>query len=58
MPETRRQKTLIKQLDSSKIVVIFPHVGFKKWINIKATIGLSYHPLELKLAEPQLLNKE
>ena len=30
MPETRRQKTLIKQLDSSKIVVIFPHVGFKK----------------------------
>ena len=30
MPETRLQKTLIKQLDSPKIVVIFPHVGFKK----------------------------
>ena len=26
MPETRRRKILIKYLDESKIVVIFPHI--------------------------------
>ena len=28
MPETRRRKILIKILDTSKIVVIFPHIYF------------------------------
>ena len=28
MPETRRRKILIKNLDTSKIVVIFPHIYF------------------------------
>ena len=30
MPETRHRKILTKNLDYSKIVVIFPHIGFLK----------------------------
>ena len=30
MPETRRRKILIKNLDTSEIVVVFPQIGFKK----------------------------
>ena len=34
MPETRRRRILTKNLDQSKIVVIFPHVDLKNYLNI------------------------
>ena len=42
MPGTRRRKILIKKLGLvKKMVVIFPHSGFKKMINIKPPAEIS-----------------
>ena len=39
MPETRRREILMKNLDQSKIVVVFPRIGFKNDFMKKVDFG-------------------
>ena len=48
-PETRRRKILIKNLDESKIVVIFPHIDLKNVLIVFGALGTISDEVEKNL---------